>query len=89
MFSKKQNTKGELGVCIHMNGAKCAGNYCDYWNSEKQICSLSLESKLKVELFEERIRLINKEKEKIKNKNALKKFKKKFNIVTDNPKSIN
>jgi len=32
------------GICPHMQGAKCAMEYCDYWNSLEQGCSLALES---------------------------------------------
>lgn len=30
------------GICKDMNGAKCAENYCDYWDAEKQRCSIAI-----------------------------------------------
>ena len=39
------------GICPHMNGKKCAMEYCDYWNREEQICSLALESRRRSEIF--------------------------------------
>ena len=30
------------GICIHMSGDKCAMEYCDYWNIEKQKCGRAL-----------------------------------------------
>jgi hypothetical protein len=39
------------GICVKMNGAKCAEEYCDYWNREEQICTDALIAKLRVELL--------------------------------------
>jgi len=30
------------GICKDMKGAKCAENYCDYWDPEKQRCSIAV-----------------------------------------------
>jgi len=42
---------GSLGICVKMNGAQCAGKYCDYWDDERQACSEALESKMRVEIL--------------------------------------
>jgi len=38
------------GICVHMNGALCALQYCDYYNNEEQKCSLALESHARAEV---------------------------------------
>jgi len=30
------------GICKDMNGAKCAENYCDYWDPEEQRCIIAI-----------------------------------------------
>lgn len=32
------------GICIYMGGAKCAEQYCDFWDHEEQKCSIALET---------------------------------------------
>ena len=39
-------------VCPKMNGAKCAGDWCDFWDHEKQECSEATESKMRCEMME-------------------------------------
>jgi hypothetical protein len=44
-------TTEAMGICVKMNGAVCAGKYCDYWDDEEQICSEARECKLRVEIL--------------------------------------
>jgi len=39
------------GICPKMNGAQCAENYCDFWDSDELVCSIALESRKRVELL--------------------------------------
>lgn len=39
------------GICVYMNGDRCAMNYCDMWNNEYQSCSKALESHRRVEIL--------------------------------------
>lgn len=39
------------GICVKMDGKKCAMEYCDFWNHEEQICSLALESRKRIEVL--------------------------------------
>ena len=39
------------GICPTMNGKKCAMEYCDFWDREKQRCSLALESRRRAEIL--------------------------------------
>jgi hypothetical protein len=43
-------------ICPHMNGEKCAGEYCDYYDRYRQKCSLAIECKLNVELLAKRVK---------------------------------
>ncbi len=43
---------GGEGICIHMGGDKCAMEYCDYWNNEKQKCSQALLIEKQIEATE-------------------------------------
>ena len=52
----KENKYEAQNICPHMNGAKCATKFCDYWNRHKQECSLAIECKLNVELLARRVR---------------------------------
>ena len=38
-------------ICAQMDGKKCAMEYCDFWDSEEQMCSLALESHKRVEIL--------------------------------------
>lgn len=72
------------GICPHMNGDKCAMEYCDLWNSWEQGCSLALES-------HKRVKILNMVLEKaeellmgVKEKEELTKIVKELNIVAVN-----
>lgn len=72
------------GICPHMNGDKCAMEYCDYWNSWEQGCSLALESHKRVEVLN---MVLSKAEELLmdaKEKEALIEIVKKLNIVATN-----
>ena len=72
------------GICPHMQGAKCAMEHCDYWNSWEQGCSLALESHKRVELLN---MVLGKAEEllmDVKEKEALIEIVKDLNIVVTN-----
>jgi len=67
-----------------MQGAQCAMEYCDFWNSWEQGCSLALESHKRVELLD---MMLSKAKEllmDVKEKEALMKVIKELNVVATN-----
>jgi hypothetical protein len=39
------------GVCVKMNGSQCAMQYCDYWDSDEQMCAAALEAHRRAELL--------------------------------------
>lgn len=39
------------GICAQMDGKKCMMEYCDFWDSDEQTCSLALESHKRVEIL--------------------------------------
>lgn len=69
-------------ICTHMNGSKCAGEYCDYWNNEEQRCSLALESHKRVELLTIILNRAGELSSKAKNKEELIQVIKKLNLVS-------
>jgi hypothetical protein len=71
-----------MAICPHMNGKKCATEYCDYWNHEEQRCSLALESSKRVELLDMVLEKANELLMDVKEKEALMKIVKELNIVS-------
>lgn len=69
------------GICVHMNGAKCALEYCDYYNGASQKCTLALESKMKVELLSARIKEAREKASKEKKLKSAKGYMAERNIV--------
>lgn len=53
MEEKKESA---MNICPHMNGEKCAMEYCDYWDRYRQKCSKAIECKLNVELLAKRVK---------------------------------
>lgn len=73
-------------ICIHMNGSKCAMEYCDYWDLEEQRCSLALESHKRVESMNALLDEIKKEKDSNKMKQKIENIIKQYNIVPTSAK---
>jgi hypothetical protein len=69
------------GICVHLNGAMCAMQYCDYYNYERQKCSLALESQARAEIA---MRLLEKLEDMladVKNEESVLKIIKELNMV--------
>jgi len=67
-----------------MLGSKCALEYCDYYDPDKQECARAIVEKMKVEILEARLKVLR---EKIAKEEKLKKSKEymaKCNIVVAN-----
>lgn len=69
------------GICPHMNGNKCAMEYCDYWNSWEQGCSLALESHKRVKILNVVLSKAEELLMDVKEKEALTKIIKELNVV--------
>jgi hypothetical protein len=69
------------GICPHMNGNKCAMEYCDYWNNWEQGCSLALESHKRVEILNVVLSKAEELLMDVKEKEALTKIIKELNVV--------
>lgn len=69
------------GICVHMNGALCAMQYCDYYNYDQQKCSLAIESQARAEVA---MKLLEKLEELLadaKDEDSVKKIIKELNVV--------
>jgi hypothetical protein len=69
------------GICKDMDGAKCAGDYCDYWDHEEQSCSIALESKLRVEILRATLARMGKPTSDTEEVDAFQKLSRHMNIV--------
>lgn len=68
-------------ICPHMNGSKCAMEYCDYWNHLEQGCSLALESHKRVDILNMVLKKAEELLLDVKDKEDLMEIVKKLNIV--------
>lgn len=69
------------GVCVKMNGAKCAEDYCDYWDHGELCCSSALESRKHVELLDMMLEKAQELLNKVQDRKELERVIKELNIV--------
>lgn len=75
-------------ICPKMNGQKCAGNYCDLWDDEEQMCLEALEVSIRVEILKRKLRETESQEEEVRTQEEIEEFKRKRNVV-EGSKAIN
>jgi len=70
-----------MTICPHMSGAKCANEYCDYWDSEEQACSLALLAHKQSELLNMVLAKAEEQLLNTKDKKEIMELIKNFNII--------
>lgn len=68
-------------VCPRMNGAKCAGDWCDLWDHENQKCLKAIEVELRVEILRRTVEITELQREEVETKQKVEKFKREKNVV--------
>lgn len=69
------------GICVKMNGDKCAMDFCDFWNHAELCCSSALESRKRVELLDMILEKAQKLLCKVQDEKELERVIKELNIV--------
>lgn len=76
-------------ICPKMNGAKCAGRYCDLWDDENQCCLEAFEVKLRVDILKRKLSQMEHEENELQKEQDIEKFKARKNVVEPDSTAIN